>query len=75
MAQIDGTQAAAQPDPETLSERIAQLVEDLVEPAKSTALEKLGEGKSAFDVASSWLRPKLAHGPKPTFAIAEEQNP
>jgi hypothetical protein len=34
-------------------------VADLVEPAKSTALEKLGEGEHALAIASSWLRPKL----------------
>jgi hypothetical protein len=31
-----------------------------VEPAKSTALEKLGEGRPAFDIANAWLRTKFA---------------
>jgi hypothetical protein len=32
---------------------------DLVEPAKSTALEKLGEGRAAFNIANAWLRTKM----------------
>jgi hypothetical protein len=34
-------------------------VADLVEPAKTTALEKLGEGAQAQRIAMGWLRPKL----------------
>jgi hypothetical protein len=30
-----------------------------VEPAKTTALEKLGEGEQAQGIAMGWLRPKL----------------
>ena len=60
MAEIDGAPAAAPPDPEALSRRIAELVADLVEPAKSTALEKLGEGRPAFDIANAWLRAKFS---------------
>jgi len=37
-------------DPEALSQRTAELVADLVEPAKATALEKLGEGRQALGV-------------------------
>ena len=59
MAQIDGAPAAAPLDPEVLSRRIAELVADLVQPAKSDALDKLGEGKKAFDIANAWLRTKL----------------
>jgi hypothetical protein len=33
-------------------------VADLVEPAKTTALEKLGEGEQAQRIAMGWLRPK-----------------
>jgi hypothetical protein len=33
---------------------------DLVEPAKSTALEKLGEGRRAFGIANASVRTKLA---------------
>jgi len=63
MAQIDGVPDAAPPDPEALSRRIAGLVADLVQPAKADALDKLGEGKSAFDIANAWVRSKLAAAP------------
>ena len=65
MSEMDGVPAAAPPDPEALSRRIAELVADLVQPAKSDALDKLGEGKRAFDIATGWVRSKLggAAGP------------
>jgi hypothetical protein len=37
-------------------------VADLVEPAKTTALEKLDEGRQAQGIAVVWLRPKLERG-------------
>jgi hypothetical protein len=37
-------------------------VADLVEPAKSEALDKLGEGRQALGIASAWVRSKLAAG-------------
>jgi hypothetical protein len=48
------------PDLEALSTRRAELVADLVEPAKADALEKLGEGQRALGIASDWVRSKLA---------------
>jgi hypothetical protein len=47
------------PDLEALSTRTAELVADLVEPAKADALEKLGEGQRALGIASAWVRSKL----------------
>ena len=47
------------PDLEALSTRTAELVADLVEPAKADALEKLGEGRQALGIASDWVRSKL----------------
>jgi hypothetical protein len=35
-------------------------VADLVEPAKSAALEKLGEGQRALGIATGWLRARMA---------------
>jgi hypothetical protein len=52
--------AAIAPEPQALDRRTTELVADLVEPAKADALETLGEGARAFDIASAWLRPKLA---------------
>jgi hypothetical protein len=35
-------------------------VADLVEPAKSAAPDKLGEGQRALGIANDWLRTELA---------------
>jgi hypothetical protein len=60
LAEIDGVEPADQDDPEAVTLWASQLVADLVEPAKSTALEKLGEGRPAFDIANAWLRQKFS---------------
>jgi hypothetical protein len=58
-AELDGMEPLEPAAPDALELRTSQLVTDLVEPAKSTALEKLGEGRPAFDIANAWLRTKL----------------
>jgi hypothetical protein len=60
LAEFDGVPAAEPGDPDAVSARATELVADLVEPAKVTALEKLGEGAQALGIAANWLRPKLA---------------
>ena len=65
LAEIDGVEPADQDDPEAITVRASQLVADLVEPAKSTALEKLGEGRPAFDIANAGVRTKFAVAPTP----------
>jgi hypothetical protein len=59
LAELDGLPPAAPADPEALSRRTTELVIDLVEPAKSEALDKLGEGARAFDIANDWLRRRM----------------
>jgi hypothetical protein len=59
LAELDGVPRAETPDPDVASARVTELVADLVEPAKTTALEKLGEGERAQSIATAWLRPKL----------------
>jgi hypothetical protein len=59
LAALDGVPPAEQPDHEAVAARVTRLVADLVEPAKTTALEKLGEGEQAQGIAIGWLRPKL----------------
>jgi hypothetical protein len=59
LAEFDGVPPAEPPDPDAASARVTQLVADLVEPAKTTALDKLGEGEQAQRIAIGWLRPKL----------------
>lgn len=55
LADIDGVEPAPQSD-DALVERTAALTADLVEPAKATALEKLGEGERGLGIAVAWLR-------------------
>jgi len=59
LAELDGAPAAVLPEPEAVSRRTAELVADLVEPAKADALEKLDEGRRAFGIANAWVRTKL----------------
>jgi hypothetical protein len=59
-AELDGVEPAPAEDPVAFNARVGELVADLVEPAKVEALDKLGEGRRAFDIASHWVRGKLA---------------
>jgi hypothetical protein len=59
LAELDGVSPAEPTDPDAASAHVTELVADLVEPAKTTALEKLGEGEQAQRIAIGWLRPKL----------------
>jgi hypothetical protein len=36
-----------------------ELVDDLVEPAKATALHELGESRQAMTIGAAWLGAKL----------------
>lgn len=65
LAELDGVEATEPADPEALSQRTDELVADLVEPARSTALEKLGEGEPAYGIANEWLRTKFGVTPVP----------
>jgi hypothetical protein len=59
VAERDGMPPPDPPDAEAVSARTAQLEADLIEPAKASALEKLGESERAFRIATGWLRGKL----------------
>ena len=61
LAELDGVPPTEPPDPDAASAHLTELVADLVEPAKTTALEKLGEGRQALTIATGWLRGKLEH--------------
>jgi hypothetical protein len=65
LAELDGVPLPDSEDEDSISARVATRLADLVEPAKSTALEKLGEGGRAMRVVSNWLRPKLVAPPSP----------
>ena len=59
LAEKDGLPIPERPEPGALAPRVAQLVADLVEPARVAALEQLGEGQRALGIATSWVRGKL----------------
>lgn len=58
LAEHDGAPLLDWPDPEAVSAQVDALVADLVEPARSTALDKLDEGRQALAIATGWLRAK-----------------
>jgi hypothetical protein len=58
-AELDGVAPTPAEDPDALSRRATDLVADLVEPSKSEALDKLGEGRQALDIAADWVRAKM----------------
>jgi hypothetical protein len=59
LAELDGVPPAEPPDHEAVAARVTGLVADLIEPAKTTALEKLGEGEPALRIGAAWLRAKM----------------
>jgi hypothetical protein len=59
LAELDGVPPAEPPGPDAASAHLTELVADLVEPAKTTALEKLDEGRQALATATGWLRAKF----------------
>jgi hypothetical protein len=59
-AELDGVEPALPEDPDALKLRAGELVADLVEPAKSETLDKLGEGRRALETANAWVRTRLA---------------
>jgi hypothetical protein len=58
IAELDGVAPAAEMDPGAFAGRTAVLAANIVEPARSAALEKLDEGHHAMRIATSWLRSK-----------------
>jgi hypothetical protein len=59
LAELDGVPPAEPADPDAASAHVTELIADLVEPAKTTALEKLDEGRQALTTATGWLRAKF----------------
>jgi hypothetical protein len=59
LGEFDGIALPEPEEQDVSSARVANRLADLVEPAKTTALEKLGEGERAMRVATRWLRTKV----------------
>jgi len=74
-AELDGVEPAPPEDPDALKVRAGELVADLVEPSKSEALDKGGEGRQAFGIAAGWVRSKLAPRADVTTDVASPGAP
>ena len=59
LAEFDGAEPPPADDPVAFEARVAQLVADHVEPARSNAWDQVGDGRRALSLAVRWLRPKL----------------
>lgn len=65
LAELDGLGASDLDDHDAVTARVPELLSDLVEPAKVTALEKLGEGERALHIATNWLRAHFERAREP----------
>jgi len=70
-AELDGVEPGSPDDPDALQVRAGELVADLIEPAKSEALDKLGEGRQALVIAAGWVRAKMARTGAGVEPVAE----
>ena len=71
LAEMDGVPPAEPVEADDAAARVTELIADLVEPAKATALQELGEGERAHSIAIGWLRAKL----RVDEGIPEERRP
>ena len=60
IAELDGRDPPPPDDEATFDARVAQLVADHVEPARSKAYYEVGDGRRGLSLAVAWLRPKTA---------------
>jgi hypothetical protein len=60
LAELDGLEPTDFDDEDAVAARVPAILADLVEPAKATALEKLGEGERAIRIATGWVRARVA---------------
>ena len=68
LAEVVGVRPSEFHDVEDSSRRTVDLVSDLVQPARSNTLAKLGENERGFANAAGWLRAKMA----PTAVLVAE---
>jgi hypothetical protein len=59
IAELDGLDPPPPDDEAAFDARVAQLVADNVEPARSKAYHELGDGHRALSIAMGWLRPRM----------------
>jgi hypothetical protein len=75
LAELDRFDPPVPEDAAAVEARVAQLVADHVEPARSSAYNELGDGRRAVAVANRWLRSKLAAGGTAGPSPADETAP
>jgi hypothetical protein len=63
IAELDGFGPPPPDDEAAFDARVAQLVADHVEPARSKAYYELGDGRRGLSLAIGWLRSKEATTP------------
>ena len=69
LAELDGAPPAGAINGDAVVARVAEYITDLVEPAKASTLDKLGEGERAVGIAIGRLQRRLViepHGPAPS---------
>jgi len=59
LAELDGLGPTIENEPPGFDGRVAELVADHIEPARSRAYDELGDGRRAQAIAIQWLRPKF----------------
>lgn len=62
LAELDGAAPMELDVTDAIAARVPVYLEDLAEPAKATALEKLGAGDRAMRIATRWVRGRLDAG-------------
>jgi hypothetical protein len=60
IAELDGFDPPPPDDEVAFDARVAQLVADHVEPARSKAYDELGDGRRGLSIVVGWLRPRVA---------------
>jgi hypothetical protein len=55
LAELDGFGGRSPDDPKAVERRVAALVADLTEPARSDAYNEIGDGRRAYAVGRRWV--------------------
>jgi hypothetical protein len=66
LAELDGLGDPPADDPEAVERRVAALVADLTEPARSDAYNEIGDGRRAYAVGRAWVLESLSRSGGPT---------
>jgi hypothetical protein len=62
LAELDGIPFDMLSTSEAVARRAEQVITDVVEPARTVALERLDEDRQAAVIATRWLRERVGRG-------------